>query len=169
MLARIYDAFDGDRHDLDLYVDLIGERGARHVLDIGCGTGSLAVLLARTGITVTGVDPAAASLNVAREKDAGGQVTWIHGDTTTLPPLHVDLAVMTGNVAQVFLTDDEWIALEFSLRQPRGGARNPTTDFREIVVLRTVRGRGYHSIAGEADWVTFETISQRPSRQDHTN
>jgi hypothetical protein len=67
------------------------------------------------------------------------------------------------------LTDDEWIALEFSLRQPRGGARNPTTDFREIVVLRTVRGRGYHSIAGEADWVTFETISQRPSRQDHTN
>src|SRR6478672_7202328 len=25
-----------------------------------------------------------------------------------LPPLSVDLATMTGNVAQVFLTDDEW-------------------------------------------------------------
>jgi len=29
---------------------------------------------------------------------------------TTLPPLQGDLAVMTGNVAQVFLTDDEWSA-----------------------------------------------------------
>jgi len=27
-----------------------------------------------------------------------------------LPPLQVDVAVMTGNVAQVFLTDSEWVA-----------------------------------------------------------
>ena len=67
------------------------------------------------------------------------------------------------------LTDDEGLLSNFLCGNRRGGARNPTTDFREIVVLRTVRGRGYHSIAGEADWVTFETISQRPSRQDHTN
>ena len=69
MLARVYDAFDGDRDDLDLYVDLIAEREARHVLDIGCGTGSLAVLLAGNGIAVTAVDPAAASLDVAHDKD----------------------------------------------------------------------------------------------------
>jgi ubiquinone/menaquinone biosynthesis C-methylase UbiE len=105
-LARIYDAFDGGRDDLDLYVDLIAELGARQVLDIGCGTGSLPVLLMRTGTTVTGVDPAAASLGVARDKDVADQVTWVHGDATTLPPLQVDLAVMTGNVTQVFLTDD---------------------------------------------------------------
>ena len=107
MLARIYDAFDADRDDLDLYVDLVGELEARHVLDIGCGTGSLPVLLTRSGITVTGVDPAAASLDVARDKDAADQVTWIHGDAMTLPSLQVDLAVMTGNVAQVFLTNDD--------------------------------------------------------------
>ena len=116
-LARIYDAFDGDRDDLDLYVDLIGEHEARHVLDIGCGTGSLAVLLAGNGITVTGVEPAAASLDVARDKDAAGQVTWIHGDALTLPPLQVDLAVMTGNVAQVFLTDDDWVAALRGIRR----------------------------------------------------
>jgi SAM-dependent methyltransferase len=110
MLARIYDAFDGERDDLVLYVDLAGELGARHVLDIGCGTGSLPVLLTHSGITVTGVDPAAASLDMARIKDAADQVTWVRGDATTLPPLQVDLAVMTGNVAQVFLTDDEWVA-----------------------------------------------------------
>jgi hypothetical protein len=37
-------------------------------------------------------------------------VQWIHGDATTLPPLQVDVAVMTGNVAQVFITDHEWLA-----------------------------------------------------------
>jgi len=35
-------------------------------------------------------------------------VRWIHGDATTLPPLQVDLVTMTGNVAQVFVTDAEW-------------------------------------------------------------
>lgn len=107
MLARIYDAFDGERDDLDLYVDLVRELGAGQVLDVGCGTGSLPVLLARDGVTAIGVDPAAASLDEARHKDGAELVTWLHGDATTLPPLQVDVAVMTGNVAQVFLTDDE--------------------------------------------------------------
>jgi len=49
-LARIYDAFDGNRDDLDLYINLIRELGAQHVLDVGCGTGSLPVLLASSGV-----------------------------------------------------------------------------------------------------------------------
>lgn len=109
-LARIYDAFDAERDDLDVYLDLVRELGARDVLDLGCGTGSLPILLTGSGIKVTGVDPAAASLDVARGKKAADQVTWIQADATTLPPLQVDLAIMTGNVAQVFLTDDEWLA-----------------------------------------------------------
>jgi SAM-dependent methyltransferase len=82
--------------------------GADHVLDIGCGTGCLAVLLAQHGRTVVGVDPAEASLDVAKSKDATAHITWLHGDATTVPALGVDLALMTGNVAQVFLTDDSW-------------------------------------------------------------
>lgn len=62
MLAQIYDAFEGDRDDLGLYVDLVHELGARRVLDVGCGTGSLPVRLGCRGVEVTGVDPAAASL-----------------------------------------------------------------------------------------------------------
>lgn len=116
-LAGIYDAFDGNRDDLDAYVDIVDELGARSVLDIGCGTGSLAILLAGSGITVTGVDPAAASLDVARGKHQADRVTWIHGDATTLPPLQVEVAMMTGNVAQVFLTDDDWTATLRGIRQ----------------------------------------------------
>src|SRR5262249_12620875 len=76
--------------------------------DVGCGTGCLAVLLAAQGIEVVGVDPAEASLAIARDKAGGERVRWLHGDATVLPHGGADLAVMTGNVAQVFLTDAEW-------------------------------------------------------------
>lgn len=107
-LAAVYDAFDGQRDDLGSYLALAQELSARTVLDIGCGTGSLAVLLAAAGRIVVAADPAEASLTIAKAKDGAAKVRWIHGDATALPPLNADLAVMTGNVAQVFLTDDEW-------------------------------------------------------------
>ena len=107
-LARIYDAVDGDRTPLDTYVSLIESLGARSALDIGCGTGTLACRLAARGLDVTAVDPAAASLDIARRKPHADRVRWLKGDATTLPPLAVDVATMTANVAQVFLTDEDW-------------------------------------------------------------
>ena len=115
-LAPAYDPLDPDRSDLDAYAALVEELGARSVLDIGCGTGTFACLLARRGILVTAVDPAAASLAVARAKPGADQVRWILGDASALPPLQVDLATMTGNVAQVFLTDQDWESVLSSAR-----------------------------------------------------
>ena len=109
-LAQVYDPLDPDRSDLDVYVAMVAELGARSVLDVGCGTGTFACMLARRGVDVIAVDPAAASLDVARSKPGAEAVRWLHGDATTLPPLAVDAAFMTGNVAQVFLTDDDWTA-----------------------------------------------------------
>jgi SAM-dependent methyltransferase len=109
-LARVYDAIEGERGDLEVYVVMVDELGARSVLDIGCGTGTFACMLAGRGIDVVGVDPAWASLEIARAKPGAGAVRWLHGDATTLPPLTVDAASMTGNVAQVFLTDEDWAA-----------------------------------------------------------
>jgi SAM-dependent methyltransferase len=107
-LARVYDAFDRDRDDLPGYLDIADELGADRVLDVGCGTGCLALLLAEAGRTVVAVDPAEASLDVAKAKGAAARITWIHADAAAMPRLDADLAVMTGNVAQVFLTDDDW-------------------------------------------------------------
>ncbi len=103
-LAALYDIFDGDRDDLDAYQEIITELGAHDILDVGCGTGTLALRLAETGHTVTGYDPAEASLTVARGKPGADRVTW----TGELPAGQFDLAVMTGNVAQVFTTDQQW-------------------------------------------------------------
>ncbi len=122
-LARLYDTFDGPRDDLAAYVGMAAELDADCVLDVGCGTGCLAILLAATGRTVLGADPAAASLDVARSKDENAAVTWIHGDAAAVPAASADLAVMTGNVAQVFLSDADWAhalqAIGAALR-PRG-------------------------------------------------
>ncbi|ADB34560.1 Methyltransferase type 11 [Kribbella flavida DSM 17836] len=109
-LARIYDPLEPERPDLLAYLAIAEEVRARSVLDVGCGTGTFSCLLAGRGIEVVGVDPAAASLEVAKSKEYADRVRWMHGDATTLPPLQVELATMTANVAQVFLTDEQWAA-----------------------------------------------------------
>ena len=44
----------------------------------------------------SGVDPAAASLDVARAKPSADAVRWIDGDATSLPAMQVDPATFTG-------------------------------------------------------------------------
>ena len=72
-LAAVYDAFDGDRSDLDAYLAIVAELtagavadagsgpGAATIVDVGCGTGNLALRLAALGHAVIGIDPAAAA------------------------------------------------------------------------------------------------------------
>ncbi|MEU6761751.1 class I SAM-dependent methyltransferase [Streptomyces sp. NPDC046853] len=107
-LAVLYDPLEADRSDLDVYADLAGELKARQVLDVGCGTGTFALLLAGRGLRVTGVDPAAASLDVARSKPGSEHVRWLHGDATALPGMQVDLVTMTANVAQAIADPQVW-------------------------------------------------------------
>src|SRR5262245_32927906 len=54
-----------------------------NLLDAGCGTGTLALTLARQGYAVTGMDRSEALLAVARSKDSARSVRWVHGDITT--------------------------------------------------------------------------------------
>ncbi|MGW1563592.1 class I SAM-dependent methyltransferase [Streptomyces sp. NPDC002144] len=119
-LAAIYDPLDPDRSDLTAYLQMADEFEAQRVLDIGCGTGVFALLLADRGIEVVGVDPAQASIDVARTKPGSGRVRWISGDATTLPPLQVDIATMTANVAQAIADPQTW---QETLRGTHGALR----------------------------------------------
>lgn len=56
------------------------------VLDLGCGTGSLSLLVAEQGHAVTGVDLSPAMLERARAKLAGHDAVFLTGDAA-LPPV----------------------------------------------------------------------------------
>ena len=121
-LAAIYDYLDSDRSDLDHYLNIIDHIDANSVLDIGCGTGSLLCLLATRvykhikDYKLCGVDPAAASLNIARGKAGSESVNWVLGNAASLPVVGADIGLMTGNVAQVFLTNEDWLSALASIR-----------------------------------------------------
>ena len=77
--------------------DFVHGLGPRSVLDAGCGTGRVAVELARRGVDVVGVDLDPSMLAVARDK-AGG-LTWREGDLATVDVgRSFDVVVMAGNV-----------------------------------------------------------------------
>jgi ubiquinone/menaquinone biosynthesis C-methylase UbiE len=72
--------------------------GVRSVLDAGCGTGRVAIELARRGLDAMGVDADPGMLAAAREKSP--ELDWVLADLASLelPDRRFDCAVMAGNV-----------------------------------------------------------------------
>jgi SAM-dependent methyltransferase len=133
-LVELYDIENPRGADTDFYVHLATDLNAHTIIDLGCGTGLLTRELATGDRRVTGVDPAPAMLAVARRQPGEERVHWIEGDSSALGTPAADLALMTGNVAQVFLDDAEWVATLHAIHaalRPGGHlafeSRNPAT------------------------------------------
>jgi ubiquinone/menaquinone biosynthesis C-methylase UbiE len=107
-LASIYDALESDRSDLVPYVNLANEYEVHNVVDLGCGTGVLALMLAEQKMNVIAIDPAQSSLVVAQSKPGAEHVQWIHGDSTIITHDNTDMVIMTGNTAQAITDDKDW-------------------------------------------------------------
>jgi SAM-dependent methyltransferase len=115
-IAEIYDLANPRAQDTDFYLTLAGGRPCS-VLDLGCGTGTLCCTLAECGHRVTGVDPAAAMLAVARSKPHAEQVEWVQSSAQSYKShRRFDLIVMTGHVFQVLLTDTDALAVLETMR-----------------------------------------------------
>lgn len=116
-LAAVYDALNPAGADTAFYLDMAGSE-PKVILDMGCGTGALAVELARRGHRVTGADPAAGMMAVARSRAGGDEVDWVESDAASLDvPARFDRIFMTGHVFQVFLADEAIVAVLRNLRR----------------------------------------------------
>jgi SAM-dependent methyltransferase len=78
-------------------VDLVATYAPTAVLDAGCGTGRVAIELARRGVDVVGVDVDASMLATAAER--APQLTWVRSDLAALDLGRTfGVVVMAGNV-----------------------------------------------------------------------
>ena len=101
--------------------DFVEALGVRSVLDAGCGTGRVAVELARRGLDVVGVDLDPRMLGAARQK--APHIRWIEADLVTMRlDSRFDAVVLAGNV-MIFLAPGTEAAVVANLAehlQPRG-------------------------------------------------
>lgn len=86
--AQLYDVEMSDwEGEVDFYRELMAYSPlakTHGVLEIACGTGRVALLLAKDGSTVTGLDISPEMLDVARKKSVGmSNVNWVLGDMRT--------------------------------------------------------------------------------------
>ncbi|MEV6348870.1 class I SAM-dependent methyltransferase [Actinoplanes sp. NPDC051851] len=118
-LVQVYDAECPWGWEDDFFMAVLAEKSAPRVLDMGCGTGRLAVAMARAGHEVTAVDPSGPALEAARAQEDADLVHWIRADpdTADLPARTYDTAFLTGYVVQRFAGDDHWEAVLRALRR----------------------------------------------------
>ena len=113
-VARFYDLdLEGFDDDVALYLELAA---GLDVLELGCGTGRVAVPLAEAGLRVTGVDLSPAMLTRARERAEGLPLRLVEGDMRTL-----DLGERFGAVLL-----------------PLGGLQHMTTTREVVAAIETV-------------------------------
>jgi SAM-dependent methyltransferase len=111
LLSALYDDFNPWDHQDEFYTAQARNLGGP-VLDLGCGTGRLAVRVARENLRVVGAEPATGMIAVARSRPGAEGVEWVQ-----TPGQRLDLdtrfrfAYMTGHAFQAVLSDEDEYAL----------------------------------------------------------
>lgn len=84
--------------------DFVFSYGPRSVLDAGCGTGRVAIELARRGLDVVGTDLDQDMIQVARAK--APELTWVNADLSEFDLTNrFDAVVLAGNVIPYVAVD----------------------------------------------------------------
>jgi SAM-dependent methyltransferase len=100
-----YDLEDSSETGVAFYRALAHETGGP-VLELACGTGRVAIPIAREGIPITGLDIVPGMIERARSKAAGLPARWVVGDARTFAlDDRFRLIFLTGNAFQAFLTN----------------------------------------------------------------
>src|SRR5688572_13034656 len=99
-------------------------RSGQRVLDVGCGTGVVALAAARIGAKVTGLDLTPELIEHARENAAiaGAEVEWLQGDVEALPFPDASFDVVLSQFGHMFAPRAE-VATREMLRVLKPGGR----------------------------------------------
>jgi SAM-dependent methyltransferase len=101
--AERYDLEDDGDTGVAFYAALARETGGP-VLELACGTGRVAIPIARLGFEVTGLDLVPNMLARARLKSVGLPVRWVEADARSFDlGERFGLIFLTGNAFQAFL------------------------------------------------------------------
>lgn len=120
--VQFYDAAVPDwPGEIDFYRALaieVKERGGS-ILEVGCGTGRVALQLAQEGVPIVGLDLSPAMLAVARQKSQGlSNIRWVEGNMQAFElGERFDLILIPGHSFQFMLTPAEQTACLTCIRK----------------------------------------------------
>ena len=114
----------------DPFLDLAGIAPGQRALDVGCGTGTISLALAKRGATTVGVDASDPYLDGARRLRSHPNVTYEHGDACRLdyPTASFDACVST-LVIDVIAEVEQMAAEMRRVTRPGGVVACGTFDF----------------------------------------
>jgi SAM-dependent methyltransferase len=121
-LARFYELEYGDfADDLDFYVQhalVTGSKGHLPVLELGCGTGRVAIALAEAGVRVVGVDSSEGMLDLcatrAQERGVRDNLALVRSDMRELSDIPMSpfkMAICALNTFAYLTTTDDQMAM----------------------------------------------------------
>jgi SAM-dependent methyltransferase len=110
-------------------VAALGPQPGLRWLDVGTGTGEVALRAARAGASVTALDLAPALIEQARAKAEAEalDVRWEVGDAQALPYADAEFDVVSSSFAVIFAPDHDAVARELARVCRRGGRLGLTT------------------------------------------
>jgi SAM-dependent methyltransferase len=156
-----YDRVDPGDTGVAFYSALAREAGGS-VLELACGTGRVAIPIARLGFPVTGLDIVPGMLAQARSKSAGLSVRWVEGDARTFDLReHFRLIFLTGNAFQAFVTNAEQAAVLLRV--------HAHLDTEGLFAFETRNPLFPNLKMREGFFVTLETLGEEVRRPSYVN
>lgn len=114
----------------DPFLEFAGIQPGDHVLDVGCGTGTISLALAQRGAKTVGLDASETYLDGARRVRAHPGVTYEHGDARRLPYADASFDACVSTLVIDVIPEVDLVAAEMRrVTRPGGVVACATFDF----------------------------------------